>query len=115
MQEDLSWFADYEAMEQDPILASALDIYSDESTMKNESGDLLDIRSDNEQVREVLHNLFYDVINIEFNLWPWIRNMTKYGDFFFTIRYREKYGIANVEPMSHMSFKNRRRRPRQST
>ena len=37
--------------------------------MKNENGDILDIRSDNEQVREVLHNLFYDVINIEFNLW----------------------------------------------
>ena len=36
--------------------------------MKNENGDILDIRSDNEQVREVLHNLFYDVINIEFNL-----------------------------------------------
>ena len=54
----LELFSDYEAMDLDPILASALDIYSDESTMKNENGDILDIRSDNEQVREVLHNLF---------------------------------------------------------
>ena len=99
----LELFADYEAMEQDPILASALDIYSDESTMKNENGDLLDIRSDNEQVREVLHNLFYDVINIEFNLWPWIRSMNKYGDFFLKLDIAEKYGVVGVEPMSAYS------------
>jgi hypothetical protein len=99
----LELFADYEAMEQDPILASALDIYSDESTMKNENGDILDIRSDNEQVREVLHNLFYDVINIEFNLWPWIRSMNKYGDFFLKLDIAEKYGVVGVEPMSAYS------------
>ena len=96
----LELFADYEAMDLDPILASALDIYSDESTMKNENGDILDIRSDNEQVREVLHNLFYDVINIEFNLWPWIRSMNKYGDFFLKLDIAEKYGVVGVEPMS---------------
>ena len=96
----LELFSDYEAMYLDPILASALDIYSDESTMKNESGDILDIRSDNEQVREVLHNLFYDVINIEFNLWPWIRSMNKYGDFFLKLNIAEKYGIVGVEPLS---------------
>ena len=96
----LELFSDYEAMDLDPILASALDIYSDESTMKNENGDILDIRSDNEQVREVLHNLFYDVINIEFNLWPWIRSMNKYGDFFLKLNIAEKYGIVGVEPLS---------------
>ena len=96
----LELFSDYEAMDLDPILASALDIYSDESTMKNENGDILDIRSDSEQVREVLHNLFYDVINIEFNLWPWIRSMNKYGDFFLKLKIAEKYGIVGVEPMS---------------
>ena len=96
----LELFSDYEAMDLDPILASALDIYSDESTMKNENGDILDIRSDSEQVREVLHNLFYDVINIEFNLWPWIRSMNKYGDFFLKLDIAEKYGVVGVEPLS---------------
>jgi len=96
----LELFSDYEAMDLDPILASALDIYSDESTMKNENGDILDIRSDSEQVREVLHNLFYDVINIEFNLWPWIRGMNKYGDFFLKLDIAEKYGVVGVEPLS---------------
>jgi hypothetical protein len=34
-------FRDYDAMDNDPILASALDIYADESTLKNEFGDTL--------------------------------------------------------------------------
>ena len=57
-------FRDYDAMDNDPILASALDIYSDESTLKNEYGDILTIRSSNEQVQQILNNLFYDVLNI---------------------------------------------------
>ena len=65
-------FLDYDAMDQDPIIASALDIYADESTTKNEFGDVLTIKTSNQNVKEVLHNLFYDIMNIEFNLWPWI-------------------------------------------
>jgi len=96
----LNLFKDYESMDTDAILSSALDIYADESSMKSEYGDVLDIKTDNEQIKEILHNLFYDVLNIEFNLWPWIRNMTKYGDFFLQLEVTEKYGVTNVTPMS---------------
>ena len=96
----LNLFKDYEAMDSDAIISSALDIYSDESTMKSEYGEVLEIKSDNEQIKQILHNLFYDILNIEFNLWPWIRNMCKYGDFFLKLDINEKYGITNVVPMS---------------
>ena len=96
----LGLFRDYESMDTDSIVASALDIYSDESTMKNEYGNVLSIETDNNQIHDILHNLFYDVINIEFNLWPWIRNMNKYGDFFLQLEVADKYGIINVTPMS---------------
>jgi hypothetical protein len=96
----LNLFKDYENMDNDPIVSSALDIYADESTMKSEYGDVLTIKTDNEQIKEILHNLYYDIINIEFNLWPWIRNMCKYGDFFLKLEINEKYGITNVVPMS---------------
>jgi len=81
-------------MDQDPIIASALDIYADESTTKNEFGDVLTIKTSNQNVKEVLHNLFYDIMNIEFNLWPWVRNLAKYGDQFY--RY-----IIHREPKIH--------------
>ncbi len=96
----LGVFRDYESMDSDAIVASALDIYSDESTMKNEYGEILSIKTDNDNIYDILHNLFYDVINIEFNLWPWIRNMNKYGDFFLQLEIADKYGIVNVTPMS---------------
>ena len=96
----LALFKDYESMDSDPIISSALDIYSDESTMKGEYGEVVSIKSDNENIKEILHNLFYDIMNIEFNLWPWVRNMVKYGDFFLHLDISEKYGITNVVPLS---------------
>ena len=96
----LNLFKDYESMDADAIISSALDIYADESTMKSEYGDVLEIKTDNNQIKEILHNLFYDVVNIEFNLWPWVRNMCKYGDFFLKLEINEKYGITNVVPLS---------------
>jgi hypothetical protein len=96
----LGLFKDYESMDTDGIVSSALDIYADESTMKSEYGDVLEIKTDNEQIKKILHNLFYDILNIEFNLWPWVRNMCKYGDFFLYLEISEKYGISNVQPLS---------------
>ena len=96
----LALFKDYESMDSDPIISSALDIYSDESTMKGEYGQVITIKSENENIKEILHNLFYDIMNVEFNLWPWVRNMVKYGDFFLHLDINEKYGITNVVPLS---------------
>ena len=93
-------FRDYDAMDNDPILASALDIYADECTLKNEFGDVLLIQSDNPKVQELLENLFYDILNVEFNLWPWTRNLVKYGDFFLGLEIAEGKGIVNVTPHS---------------
>ena len=93
-------FRDYEAMDSDPLISSALDIYADETTLKSEYGKILTIKSDNNQIHDILHNLYYDILNIEFNLYPWTRNLCKYGDFFLKLDINEKYGITNVEPLS---------------
>jgi len=96
----LQLYSDYEAMDHDPIIAAALDIISDETTIRNQYGDVLNINSSDENVRRVLHNLFYDVLNIEFNLATWVRNMCKYGDFYLKLEVSEKYGVYNVLPLS---------------
>jgi hypothetical protein len=93
-------FRDYDGMDNDPIIASALDIYADESTVKNELGDILKINCANENTKEILRNLFYDILNIEFNLWPWTRNLAKYGDFFLQLEIAPELGIVNVLPLS---------------
>ena len=91
-------YSEYDAMDTDAIIGSALDIIADESTLKNDMGEVLQIRSSDEDVQKILYNLFYDVLNIEFNLWPWVRNMCKYGDFFLKLEIAEKFGVYNVIP-----------------
>jgi hypothetical protein len=91
-------YSEYDSMDTDAIIASALDIIADECTLKNDMGEVLQIKSSDEDVQKILYNLFYDVLNVEFNLWPWIRNMCKYGDFFLKMEISEKYGVYNVIP-----------------
>jgi hypothetical protein len=93
-------FRDYDSMDQDPIIASALDIYADESTSRNEYGRVLEIKTNNEHIKAILENLFYDVVNVEFNMWPWFRNLVKYGDFFLHLEIAENLGIVGVQPLS---------------
>jgi hypothetical protein len=96
----LQLFRDYDMMDNDPIIASVLDIYADESTVKDEFGKILIVKTDDTQIQEILQNLFYDILNVEFNLWPWIRNMAKYGDFFLYLDIDPEYGVVNAIPLS---------------
>jgi hypothetical protein len=96
----LQLYTDYEAMDTESIIASALDIIADESTLKNENAEVIHITSADENIQKILYNLFYDVLNIEFNLWMWIRNMCKYGDFYLHLEIAEKFGIYGVTPLS---------------
>jgi hypothetical protein len=93
-------YADYDAMDTDAICCAALDIVADECTLKNEQGEVLQIRSSDENIQKLLYNLFYSVLNIEFNLWSWVRNMAKYGDFYLKLEIAENYGVYNVIPFS---------------
>ncbi len=95
-------FRDYDSMDTDPILASALDVYADETTARNEMGNVLKIHHEDDNIKQILENLFYDILNVEFNLWPWTRNLVKYGDFFLQLEIaaEEGIGIVNVMPLS---------------
>ncbi len=93
-------FRDYDTMDMDPILSSALDIYADESLTRNEMGDILVINTPNDNIKQILRNLYYDIMNIEFNLWSYVRNMCKYGDFYLRLYISPEYGVYMIEPIS---------------
>lgn len=90
----------HNTMDMDPIISSVLDIYADECLTENEMGEMLTIDSKNNNIKDILHNLFYDILNVEFNLWSWIRNMCKYGDFYLKLNISPEYGVYLVEPIS---------------
>ena len=99
-QNRMQLYTDYEMMDKDPILHSALDIYADESTLANQFGDLITIKTENAQIQKILQNLFYDILNVDFNLWSWIRNMCKYGDLFLKLDIADEVGVLNARPFS---------------
>lgn len=95
----LARYSDYNEMESMAEIGSALDIYADETCSKGEYGDIIKIESSNEQIRKSLTDLFYDVLNIEFNAWTWIRNLCKYGDQFLLVDHHPDYGVLGALPM----------------
>ena len=55
----MSRYSDFSEMEATPEIASALDIYAEESTATDEKGETLHVYSDNRKIQEILDNLFY--------------------------------------------------------
>tara|TARA_Y100000034_G_scaffold24584_1_gene28850 strand:- start:8386 stop:15345 length:6960 start_codon:yes stop_codon:yes gene_type:complete len=72
---------------------------SEESIAADEHGNVLHIHSDNPTVKQLLHELFYDTLNVEFNMTSWVRSLVKYGDFFLFNDVSPEHGVINAYPM----------------
>lgn len=89
-------YIDFDQMEYMPEIASALDIYADEMTVSSQVQPLLNINCPNEEIKEILHKLFYSTLNIEFNIFGWCRSMCKYGDYFLYLDIDENLGVKST-------------------
>lgn len=86
-------------MEYTPEIGTALNVYADETCSSDEKGKCFHVYSENPEIKKQLEELFYDVLNVEFNLRPWIRNLVKYGDFFLYNEVAPDIGVVNVNPI----------------
>lgn len=89
-------YAEFDQMEYTPEIASALDIYADEMTTSSTLETMMVVESPNEEIKEILNNLYFKILNVEFNLFGWCRSMCKYGDFFLYLDIDEQIGVRNV-------------------
>jgi uncharacterized membrane protein YgcG len=92
-------YSDFSEMEHEPLISAALDLYADETVSQDDKGQVLHIYSENPKVKEILEDLFYETVNVEFNLTPWVRNLCKYGDFFLFNDVHPEYGVINLFPI----------------
>lgn len=92
-------YSDFSEMESTPEIASALDIYAEESCSQDAEGRVLHINSNNRKVKELLETLFYDTLNVNFNMVMWSRNLCKYGDFFLFNDVSPEFGVINAYPI----------------
>tara|TARA_R110002074_G_scaffold857_2_gene4975 strand:- start:2253 stop:4154 length:1902 start_codon:yes stop_codon:yes gene_type:complete len=88
-------YVDFDQMEYTPEIASSLDIYADEMTTHSSLTPMLHIKCPNDEIKYVLHSLYYSIMNIEHNLFGWARTMCKYGDLFLYLDIDEGLGIRN--------------------
>ena len=96
----MSRYSDFSEMEATPEIGSALDIYAEETVSGDDKGRVLHIYSENNRIQEMLEELFYDVLNVDFNLVMWARNLCKYGDFFLFNDISPEYGVINAYPIA---------------
>ena len=61
-------YVDFDQMEYTPEIASAIDIYADEMTTHSSLNKVLNIKCDNEEIKFLLTTLYYDILNVEYNL-----------------------------------------------
>lgn len=92
-------YSEFSEMEWTGEIGAALDIYADESCATDEKGKAFHIYSENTEIKKALEELFYDTMNVEFSLRPWIRNLVKYGDFFLYNEIIPDIGIINCTPL----------------
>lgn len=88
-------YIDFDQMEFTPEIASSLDIYADEMTTHSALTPMLHIKCTNDEIKYILHNLYYNIMNVEHNLFGWARTMCKYGDLFVYLDIDEEKGIQN--------------------
>jgi len=95
----MSRYSDFSEMEATPEISSALDIYAEETVSVDDKGNVLHIYSENRKVRDLLTTLFYDTLNVDFNLPMWVRNLCKYGDFFLFNDVSPEFGVIGCYPI----------------
>lgn len=79
-----------------PEIQSTMDIYADEMTTHSSISKMLHVKTPNQEIKSILESLYYDVLNIEFNLFGWCRTMCKFGDMFLYLDIDPELGVKNV-------------------
>ena len=100
-------YMDYEAMEFTPEISAALDIMAEESCTPSEQGKILTIQSNSKRVKNVLEDLFYNVIDIQTNLPMWTRNTCKYGDNFVFLKIDRENGILGTSQLTNIEIERK--------
>lgn len=95
----LARYSEFQNMEYCPEISAALDVVADETVGGDDRGRAFHVFSSNPKIKHALDELYYDIMNVEFNLRPWVRNLVKYGDFFLFHEVMPDFGVVNVVPI----------------
>lgn len=94
----LQRYLDYDSiLLSPPEIKVALNIYANEITSYTEFSPILKIVCPKDEIKEILHTFFYHTLNIEGNLFSWVKAMCRYGDFFLWMDIEPDVGIKGTQ------------------
>ena len=86
-------YRDADLMDAFPEIGAALSILSEESTITNDSGNVVNVYSKSDRVKNILEDLFVNRLNIQLTGQMIIRAMCKYGNQFMLLDIDHKNGV----------------------
>lgn len=82
-------YAEYEAMSDDVIIQSALELYADDATQVDTKTErIVSVESDDKTLAADL-NAFLESIEVESRIWNWAYSVSQYGDYFLKLHIDE--------------------------
>jgi len=97
-------YMDYEAMEFTPEISASLDIMSEESCTLNEQGKVITVRSESKRIKNILEDLFENILDVNTNLQMWTRNTCKYGDNFVYLKIDRTKGVLGASQLTNVEM-----------
>jgi hypothetical protein len=96
----LERYIEFEALEMaPPEIKIALDIYADEMTCYTDFSPILKILSPKDEIKDIVTTLFYDTLNVPMNLFRWVRETCKFGDFFLFLDIDPELGVVGTKAL----------------
>jgi hypothetical protein len=93
-------YMEYDRMEwMTPEVGRALDVLASDATIKNEEEHVLKVITENEDLKEELEYLLFDVIDIDATAFSKVRDMMKYGDSAWTNHMDTEHGLLKIMPV----------------
>lgn len=71
-------------MANDPMVAAALEIYTEDATETNDDGRIMWVEAPDDNVRKYVEFLL-DTLNVDKNMYKWVYSLCKYGDIYLRL------------------------------
>lgn len=93
----------YDRMDTD-LIASALDVYANEGTQKNQEGHVVGVYSSSRYIQDELRAMLEDTGINNYMSWSIFRNMCKYGDHFIALKLDSIKGVTGLVDLNPISI-----------
>ncbi len=97
----VSRYVDYEDQDDNPLIASSLDIYTEDATqVDTEEHRTVWVESKDADIKRELEDLLYRRLKIEEHAWRDVRTLVKYGNCYHEMVVKDRYGLIAANYLS---------------